>query len=102
MTSCPRCKSVRVVLDHAKDGHAYLRDYGANHYYTCPARNGPKAKKKAKKAKKAKMDTEMLEALRGLGWDARKVKRLLPFAVGDTFEARFRAALAYADSEGGS
>ena len=35
------------MLDHAKDGHPYLRDYGANHYYTCPARNP--AKKKAKK-----------------------------------------------------
>ena len=35
-------------MDHAKDGHPYLRDYGANHYYTCPARKPAKLKKKEK------------------------------------------------------
>ncbi len=89
-------------MDRAKDGHPYLRDYGANHYYKCPAQNGPKAKKpKAKKKPElSEEDQVMLGALTGLGWNTEKAERLLPFAVGDTFEARFRAALAYADSEG--
>ena len=95
MTSCPACGSEKVALVRTKAGYVSLFNLGAPHRLTCSVN-------KRARPKVPKVDTEMLEALRGLGWDAKRVKRLLPFAVGDTFEARFRAALAYADSEGGS
>ena len=47
-------------MDHAKDGHPYLRDYGANHYYTCPARNPAKLRKKEKSPKVRKARAELM------------------------------------------
>ena len=96
--TCQFCGSEKVVVDKTKDGHPYLRDYGANHYYTCPARNGPKAKKKAKKPKMSEEDREMLEALTEQ-FDKKRAKELLAYAVGATFEARYRAVLAQVNKE---
>ncbi len=79
MTSCPHCGSVRVIMDHARDGHPYLRDYGANHYYKCPAQNGPKAKKP--KAKKKEPPSKSLVELMSLNMseeDADKIIKAHP------------------------
>ena len=44
-------------------------------------------------------DQQMADTLTGQGWNAETVEHLLPHAQGATFEARFRAVMAYADSE---
>ena len=92
MTECPHCHSVKVVLVRARGGYEYLCNLGGPHRFTCSVN-------KKSRPKLSEADREMSDALGWLGWDTKKVKRLLPHAKGDTFEARFRAALAYADSE---
>ena len=97
MPKCNRCSSTSVVWGETKAGHPFLVEVRPPipHSQFCSAQKG----KLAKKPKVSPEDEEMQEALLSLGWDIKKVKRLLPHAKGDTFEARFRAALAYADKE---
>ena len=97
MTKCNRCGSTSVVMGATKAGHPFLVEVRPPipHSQFCSAQKG----KLAKAEKVSSEDQEMLAALTTLGWDTKKVKRLLPHAKGDTFEARFRAALAYADKE---
>ena len=100
MPMCNRCQSTSVVWGETKAGHPFLVEVRPPipHSQFCSAQKGNLAKK-PKKVELSEVDEELLAALTTLGWDTKKVKRLLPHAKGDTFEARFRAALAYADRE---
>ena len=87
MPTCNRCKSTSVVWGKTKAGKPMLYEASTPHFIYCSAR--PKA---------SKDDKEMLAALT-TKFDSKRAKQLLPHAKGDTFEAKFLAALAYADTE---
>ncbi len=80
-----------MILDHTKDGHPYLRDYGQPHRLTC------KVNKKAR-PKVSEGDREMLEALTEQ-FDKKRARELLAYAKGATFEARYRAVLAHVNED---
>ena len=91
-----------------------LMEASVQHRFVCKAlkdgkpkakgsRNGATKKPRAgRRPDLSEEDQQMADSLKGLGWNAEKVEYLLPHAKGDTFEARFRAVMAYADSEGGA
>ncbi len=87
MTSCPRCGEVKVVLDHTKDGHPYLRNYGPPHRFTCTVN-----KKARPKASPLVRETKEMIAE---AWGRGRVRELLPYAKGSDLQARYLAVLAH-------
>ena len=103
MPKCNRCDE--EIVWRAENGkqvpYSFQIHYKSRKHIEA-VRGGKKPKVKKPRAKGPDLseeDQQMADTLTGQGWNAEKVEHLLPHAKGDTFEARFRAVMAYADSE---
>ena len=101
-----KCRDCDEVIDEWREERGKWVPYSLQIHYKSrkhiEAVRGKKPKVKKPRAKGPDLseeDQQMADSLTGLGWNAEKVEHLLPHAKGDTFEVRFRAVMAYADSE---
>ena len=102
MTACPHCNSVRVIMDHTKDGHPYLRDYGQPHKFTCSVNKKTRPKKPGAKVplQREREDPET-RVMVVKNWGRTQAEELLPYAKGETLEDQFLSVLHYINNKGG-
>ena len=81
-TECKFCGSVKVIMDHTKNGHPYLRDYGQPHRFTCSVN-----KKERKKVPSVRKELE------SLGFTAEEAARIMAKHKGLSDDEMILAAL---------